>query len=208
METNILVQYSGGGYDGCIWEWNHFYIDKDGKFEDIYSSGCDGIKTIEGAEKLLAQNRDDTYIYHLDNDDEMLDFAKSNAKPNITGVVAWFNNYNVDDIQPFAICDDCGGKVTEQDDIMLLDWHGCGGIASTADKLVCYECYSMKRCDVCEEYDETTKIYFDADEAICESCKATQEEDEKVEDLKEKVFLAHLIGKPDLFGPECREYWC
>lgn len=30
MKTNILVQYQGGGYDGCIWEWNYFYIDKQG----------------------------------------------------------------------------------------------------------------------------------------------------------------------------------
>lgn len=42
MRTNILCQYQGGGYDGCFWEWNYFYIDKQGGFHNIAASGRAG----------------------------------------------------------------------------------------------------------------------------------------------------------------------
>ena len=47
---NTLVQYKGGGYDGCFWEWNFCYFDKDGVWHDIFSSGrrgCDSLVKIQ-----------------------------------------------------------------------------------------------------------------------------------------------------------------
>lgn len=40
--TDTLVCYKGGGYDGCFWEWNFAFFDKQGKFHDLFSSGSGG----------------------------------------------------------------------------------------------------------------------------------------------------------------------
>lgn len=51
---NLLVQYKGGSYDGCHWEWNYFLFDSVGVFYDIASSGCNGIDNEEEARELLS----------------------------------------------------------------------------------------------------------------------------------------------------------
>ena len=57
MKKNVLVQYDGGGYDGCIWEWNYFYIDTDGGFHDIASSGTGGIDNLKEAIELMENGK-------------------------------------------------------------------------------------------------------------------------------------------------------
>ena len=62
---NVLVQYQGGGYDGCFWEWNFFFIDKDEKFHDIFSSGREGITNQKNADELLVSGKDHVYQYDI-----------------------------------------------------------------------------------------------------------------------------------------------
>ena len=47
----VLIQYSGGGYDGCIWEWNLGLFDHLGRWHTIYSSGYAGISSTDEALK-------------------------------------------------------------------------------------------------------------------------------------------------------------
>ena len=77
MKTNILVQYSGGGYDGCFWEWNFFYVDKQGMFYDIQSSGSAGIDNKQDAEQLIEQGKSSTYVYDLNNEQDIKTFSKA-----------------------------------------------------------------------------------------------------------------------------------
>lgn len=46
----VIVQYKGGGFEGCFWQWNFFHIDGHNSGQSIYRSGVDGAETIE---KLL-----------------------------------------------------------------------------------------------------------------------------------------------------------
>ncbi len=39
---NKLLFYKGGGYDGCFWEWNFCLWDADGKWHNLFTSGCTG----------------------------------------------------------------------------------------------------------------------------------------------------------------------
>lgn len=153
--VNILVQYEGGGYDGCVWEWNFFYIDPQGNFENIFASGCGGIKTQEAADELIKNGSNSfsnkLYIYHLDNREELKEFAKETNPALVQGVVRWFNNYNTE-VQPFAVCGECGGEIDDADEIHCEDWHGCGGIMSQPETLICSECYSIGSCGYCGEY--------------------------------------------------------
>lgn len=145
QNVNILVQYDGGGYNGCFWEWNFFYIDPDGKFENIFSSGRGGIETQEAANDLVENKKNDfsnkVYIYHLDNKSELKEFATETHITLVEFIVRWFNEYNVPDVQPFAICNGCGNKLEEADEIRC-----------ESGTILCYECWSMGSCGYCGEH--------------------------------------------------------
>lgn len=207
MKTNILVQYDGGGYDGCIWEWNYFYIDENKGFHDIQSSGSGGITT-KLAAMLLIENKGNSfsnkvYIYHLDNEDDMKTFAKESACPHIQSVVRWFNDYNSPIAEPFAICFQCESKITYADDILLIDIHGCGGIMSTADNLVCPDCYTT--CDCCGEYSPDISEY--EDDYLCEYCIKDRQDQKIIEEQRDLLFQSLATGSPDMFSDKMRWLW-
>jgi len=231
MKTNILVEYDGGGYDGCIWEWNYFYIDEDGKFEDVMSSGYGGITTLENAKYLLENNGNDfsdkVFVYHLDDKKDMKTFATESNCCNIKGVIRWFNNYNSPIAEPFAICSDCKCDMPDADEIYLTDIHGCGGIMSTADNLLCSECYSSGICNCCDEYAGKNDLFYLVNYTVeneymnkaakkmetdgyldvcsgCLDCQAGQIEQDEHGDL---LFQSLSTGKPDLFAGEMRWFW-
>ena len=82
-----LVQYQGGGYDGCFWEWNFFYLDGD-KFHDIYSSGRAGITTKEKALELL-ESEDNFYTYNLDDKKDLRETSVEINPVYLKGIVRW-----------------------------------------------------------------------------------------------------------------------
>ena len=63
FKRNSLVQYKGGGYDGCFWEHNYAWIDARGHFHDIYSSGYKGCRTLKTLTAAFANRPDDFDIY-------------------------------------------------------------------------------------------------------------------------------------------------
>ena len=207
MKTNIFVEYDGGGYDGCIWEYNYFYIDKTGKFYTIYSSGTGGIKTKHAA-MLLIDNDGNSFstkvsVYHLDNEVELEDFAKTSACPNVLAIVRWFNEHNDPDAEPFAICSQCESKIPCADEIHLIDIHGCGGLMSTADNIICSDCYTT--CDSCGEYSRDIMEY--EDEYLCEYCVEDRQQQKIFEDQRDLLFQSLATGTPDMFSDEMRWFW-
>jgi len=176
MPKNILVQYKGGGYDGCFWEWNYFAFDNEGNFHVVAASGCAGIKTVADALELLLTS-DKYHVYDLTSKSEIHSFCNSTAKPYVLGVAKFFNDGNdnpnaSDYIGSYDFpsgeftfpCDSCGREVT---DGILEDFHGCGGVAMTADTLVCEECESAGSCSTCNEYIGADKLDQYGD---CEFC--------------------------------------
>ncbi len=143
-EKNTLYQYQGGGYSGCIWEWNFFFIDKNGKFHDIYSSGSAGITDFESVEGLV--KIDGTiYAYCLDNEKDLVELADETHVELIFGLVKWFEENQNNKV--FAICSDCGCKIFDPDEIHLED-----------TDIVCRDCYGFGLCDSCCEYVGTDNI--------------------------------------------------
>lgn len=209
QKTNILVQYDGGGYDGCIWEYNYFYIDEQGTFENIAASGTGGITNLKDAMDLLENNGNsfstDVLVYCLDSEEDMKRFAEETACPHVLGVIRWFNNYNMPDAEPFAICLECGCKIVDADEIELIDIHGCGGIMSTADNMLCYECYGARICGCCSEYSKDLKEY--EGEYLCEYCIEDAEDKKEEEDHADLLFASLSTGKPDMFSDAMRWMW-
>ncbi len=209
MRTNVLIQYDGGGYDGCIWEWNYFYIDKQGTFENIAASGIGGITDATRAAELLENNGNsfstDVSVYSLDSEEDMKRFAEETACPNVLGVIRWFNNYNMPDAEPFAICSECGCKMVDADEIHLIDIHGCGGIMSTADNMLCYECYGAGVCGCCGEYYKDLHEY--EEDYLCEYCIEDAEQQKVYADQADLLFMSLSTGEPDMFSDAMRWFW-
>lgn len=214
MKRNILVQYQGGGYDGCFWEWNYFYIDKDGKFWNIYSSGRGGIETTEQANELLEQGLQVSgsyYTYDMSKEEDIREFVKESNVVNVAGVLKFFEDNPDHGVEFFALCSECGEKIRSYDDLVLENWHGCGGIQSTADVLLCQECYQLGYCDCCEEYvGETEIVEVNADEHyglnwICADCKAHHDKEREKQAFEDLKWESFTTGKPDMFSGEMRE---
>ena len=164
---DILVFYQGGGYDGCIWEWNFFSFDKNGEFFNLYTSGCMGIKDEQTAIEMIGSpdqweenTSNKVYVYDLTNEEKIDEFQSEHSVPSVVAIV---NRLNAGEFGEYSNdlwfkCDCCGEKI-------LLDgvsegWHGCGGIAITADTKLCSECYFNRSCDYCGDYDENCEEQF------------------------------------------------
>jgi len=166
MKTNILVQYQGGGYSGCFWEWNYFYIDNQETFHDIQSSGRNGIDNMQDAEQLINQNKTHTYIYDMGNEQDIITFSNESHPFHVIGVLQWFDDYNSSDVEFFAVCSACKGHIQDRDDCIAED-----------NMLLCSECYSIGLCPCCESYVSDTEIVkVNLDEHygfdyICSDCK-------------------------------------
>ena len=222
---NVLVQYQGGGYDGCIWEWNFFFIDGDGNFHDVYSSGHAGIKDAAGL-YVLDMDDDDVFVVDLTDAEAIEEFSRESNAVCIAGVLQWFNDNPQDGIEFFAMCSDCGGHITEYEDVCLEEWHGCGGIASTADSLLCTDCRNNSTCCCCSEY--VGKDGFDyerdmdeCDESIlqelaeydenngpmCQYCWEAKRDDLIKEWHEDLAWRSFAFGEPDRFSDAMRWFW-
>lgn len=234
MKTKLrhtLVQYHGGGYDGCFWEWNFFYIDAEGEFHCIEATGRAGCDTAEKADAMLADDDGHVYAYDVTHDYEIAAFAKESNAVHVLGVLNWFNEYNTyspENIEFFAICTECGGHITWGNDgeAMLESWHGCGGIASTADDLLCSDCYSMGTCGVCNEYvgqsafefeqdvddcsPETIEIladFVEDDGPACQWCWENERDSLINSEHGDMLSVSLATGAPDLFSDEMNWFW-
>jgi hypothetical protein len=214
MLTNVLVQYQGGGYDGCIWEWNFFYIDVDGKFHDILSSGADGITIQKKADWLLAEEQDTTYIYDLANADQLGNFAMNTHGSLVKGIVKWFEE-NMPDamIMPFGVCKVCESRL-DAESMQIED----------AD-IICEDCYCSGSCCECGEFvgennlnwcipddvePKNVQFYEQifADEntnlPLCDYCLDSLVAEKRDAYRIELKHQALLTGDPDLFSEEMR----
>ncbi len=236
MKTKLrhtLVQYHGGGYDGCIWEWNFFYIDAEGEFHCIEATGHAGCDTAEKADALLALEANspiDDYdgppihTYDVMMVEDIESFAKESNAIHVLNVLVWFDHYNDPDIEFFAICTECNECIFE--DGILEDWRGCGGIAITADALLCSDCYSTGMCGVCNEYVGQSGFKFEQDlddcsEAIqnelhdwdeqhgplCQDCWENKRDSLIADEQGDLLSLSLATGTPGLFSDEMRWLW-
>lgn len=218
---NILVQYQGGGYSGCHWEWNYFFLDNNGVFCDIFSSGDDGIRTAEQAKELL-EKCGPFYTYDMTDDKAIEEFSRECNVRNITSVLQWFENNPQDDIEFFVLCSDCGQRQTDVTELSLKP-----------DKLLCFECSAIGTCDCCEEYIGESNIIAlyqvevdselvqehkfnlpairelieDGFDAVCCYCLGYKVEKLDQANKDELVWASRTTGEPDMFSDEMSWFW-
>lgn len=143
---NTIYQYKGGGYDGCFWEWNFAFIDKNGKFHDLHSSGRDGAKN---KAKLGKRMRNDTsYSYQVDDEKDMLELVTENIAQSLFTIAKPLAAQGID-LKVF--CTECGNHTHIKECIADNPvWQG--GLAYANKDIICEDCLSEHSCGSCGEY--------------------------------------------------------
>ena len=185
QKGNVLICYKGGGYDGCFWEWNYCYISESGEFEDIYSSGYNGVDSLEKLDLMIKHRYEDIEdVYDIENEEDIDDFQKNYNPGHVVGVVNWFSE-NINDFSVFFKCDICGEKSYNG---ISDNSEGCGGIMVQATSMYCEDCLGSHRCDFCGEIDEDGLEEIDGN-LLCSYC--ANEEKEKIEkEMNRKRLIA------------------
>lgn len=168
---NVIVAYHGGGYDGCIWEWNYAYFDEDGEFHDIYSSGVLGCPTHKQLMDRITLNDDaEINIVEVGNEESLRNFADTEGLNGVATCVQWFKE-NFPHVK-FSLKCDCCGERFDPSQAHYDDWVGIGGIESEPSSVICKPCCEQHTCSNCNEYYgpdhkfSSTAHYSHA----CESC--------------------------------------
>ena len=190
---NRLVQYKGGGYDGCHWEWNAFLFDADGKFHNIATSGRNGVKDLSEAIETL--NNDSPYIYKL-NDSGIKEFVTECNEAFVKYISKAVNQAYGSDIIMIE-CQSCG-DMTDPDYMFSTGYHGNGGIGIVETDFVCGDCYCSNSCGHCGEY-----IGPDYDPVDGWACVETTVENLEGDSTKEAIELA-FKSVDECFGPFCQ----
>ena len=168
---NTLVQYHGGGYDGCIWEWNFGYYDEVGEFFSLFHTGSLGCGTKKKMDEYLLDRKEnsDYFLIDMENWEHRKQFAVESNPSHVRGVAIWMERNT--DYEMLGRCDICGEWDCAADMIPECP-EGCGGIVIQTTKLVCEDCHSMHTCAHCGEFYEDYEHYFPQEcrEGACEYC--------------------------------------
>jgi hypothetical protein len=138
---NILVQYQGGGYSGCVWEWNFAYFDNDGKFYDVYSSGSMGCETAEQLKSCTGKK----YRIRMTGKNAFRKICKELHIHLAIMLVNWFTE-NYPELQPHFICEDCNCESSYS----IGEGFGFG----FDEHLLCEQCNFEHYCSYCGGYEE------------------------------------------------------
>ena len=133
---NVLVQYKGGGYDGCFWEYNYAYFDADGEFHCIAATGYKGCETEEDLKEAWDKRPKDFSPIDL-NEENWQTFQVEEATHHVLGLAKWF--WQEQSIDLPITCTECGA-VTPGAKMFGDNPHGCGGVAMTFNDLLCPNC--------------------------------------------------------------------
>lgn len=135
----ILVQYRGGGYDGCFWEWNYGLVDSQEKptvFQDVISTGRNGIKTLKGIQEEIEATKT-IYFYDLSKEGGWAEFDRESNPAHVLGIAQWLQ-LNREDLYRSPKCDKCGEPLGE--DMCLGGYHDEGGCVISPGVKTCEEC--------------------------------------------------------------------
>ena len=165
VKPNTIIQYKGGGYDGCYWEWNYAYYDHEGQFHCIVATGRNGCKTEEELLNYL-EIADGVHqefdLYELGEPEEIKRFGQQTPISHLLGVGQWLAKET--DVKLTVACDECG-EIVEVAECDGEGAHGIGGIMLEHDTLICAECRSKGSCFHCGEY--VGEDHIDGESGYC-----------------------------------------
>lgn len=186
LPKHSVVAYHGGGYEGCFWEWNFAYVDQDGEFHDIYSSGYAGIHDGEELLDKLNGRPHEFDIYDMSDESERDRLADEESVWNAGRVAGYFEE-NDFGVKITLKCDCCEHRVRAEG-CHAEGLHGAGGLHVEAGEIICPDCHNAHTCWYCGEfYNDDLVHHYDDDEGnkvelngqACEWCASRIKEGEK-----------------------------
>lgn len=139
---SALIQYAGGGYDGCVWEWNYAFLDPNGKFHNVLSTGSRGCTSMDDLEQVLTMEFDsfppNPAVMFLAQEDSFEAFRAKTNDGNVLFVAKWLQEH-WPEFTFHGSCDTCQGRFpihTAEHD----GYTGNGGIGIAMEGIVCPAC--------------------------------------------------------------------
>lgn len=139
FKPNTLVQYQGGGYEGCFWEWNYAFITPGGEFVNLGCSGSAGCETLDALEAYYQRRREgEFFLYDLNDKKSLTEVPDELPVDHLIGVANKLKEVGHQvDFQPQ--CDKCESRFSIEfaspDNLA-----GIGGIAIAHQDILCEEC--------------------------------------------------------------------
>lgn len=153
VKPNTIVQYKGGGYDGCFYEWNYAYFDGEGNFHCIVATGRNGCDTEEELLNYI-EIADGVHqefdLYELDEDGEVERFGRETPISHLLHIATFLAEQSLD-VNLTVVCDECGETV-QVAECNGEGAHGIGGIMLEHNRIICADCNSAGRYCYCGEY--------------------------------------------------------
>ena len=154
FKPHTLVQYEGGGYEGCFWEWNFAYITPDSQFVNLASSGCNGCETLEKLEAYYQRPwrkmQNTFFLYDLNDKKSLTEVPNELNVDHLIGVANKLKEagYPID-FQPE--CSECESRFSIEG-ASPNSLGGDGGIHMSHREIICQECQESYTCCDCGEY--------------------------------------------------------
>lgn len=174
MLSPTLVQYRGGGYDGCFWEYNYIYFDAEGVFHNVFSSGHAGVNILEQMREKGVLEAESTYTYDMRNPESMAEFGRESAVDHVIAIGKWLEKSEYADGGLYVDCGICGGNV-DAAECTGEEQEGAGGIMIASTLLVCPDCWGTHSCPYCGEFysDYDANFPKECTEGYCQYCHET-----------------------------------
>lgn len=182
-----LIAYKGGGYSGCLWEWNYGFVNHTGFFINIVASGRKGCESAPKMEEFLIDNDSRRYyLYDVTDEDEWSEFVNNHNEGHVINITYALNNgalsrgsgtagpsEGIDGIPSDRYeltwpCDFCGDETAYG---YPAGHEGAGGTRIQATLKVCEECYFHHKCVYCGEFYRDVEDFV---EGHCEYCAEEQ----------------------------------
>ena len=164
---NSLVEYQGGGYSGCIWEYNFAFINGNGEFMNIYSSGSGGANNM--AQLQIAMLDEATTVYDLTTEEGLQQVRESVHIDFQRQIAAWiYENTEFELLLQCGICE----NLDDHDEMHLEQARGDGGIGIVHDLIICNDCRSEGSCQKCGDYTGEKLLVYNEhrEQDLCEWC--------------------------------------
>lgn len=174
-----LVQYAGGGYDGCFWEWNFFYWDTNGVFHNLMTTGTMGVKNEKRAKELVEKKgyyvlgECEHIVCDMQSPTDKHQFAIATNNSLVASIARQVNDIENSDCL-FAYCSDCDTRIYPKTDARF-ECDVYFNPDSSGDDCYCYECDSNHTCHNCGGWN-TNKNYIFTDYCMDCSDKETMQE--------------------------------
>lgn len=196
---NVLIQWQGGGYDGCIWEPNTGYINKKGEWHPIISTGYSGRKTKDDLAAKFGEDKDIVYPITRAG---LLEFQE-NIRDDF--FMQTLKALEEDGYEVYWKCSQCG-KVQNTTELFaeFAGYRGDGGIGIIHEGMVCQDCWDTGTCTTCGSFVDADDLLHLDDGQHCKNCVAEAIEDKATDAEREK--LEGIDNDLDRFQQQVEDY--